>query len=101
MNTIYVAVTHHYWGRGLTEEEALAEMAKAGGKRKRGEKTAVYRITYPDFVEDEDGTRLKDETTGEDIPTAKPYVDEMGYVCHHGTSEPVATFIGKVRVGLR
>ena len=52
----YVAICQYYWGRGNTPEDAVKEMVKAGGNKK---KYVVKKC--PDFCEE-------------------PWVDGMGYV---------------------
>lgn len=75
METMYVAVSFGYWGRGDTEAEAIKQWRKAGGKfrDKFSRAVIVYRITYE---------------AGKD----KPFVDGYGSINYYGESVKIAEY---------
>ncbi len=42
METFYIAMVQHYWGKGLSIEEAKRQCRQAGGAR--GKDCAVYKL---------------------------------------------------------
>lgn len=97
---MFVAICFGYWGRGETEEAALAQCRKAGGKKKA--ETFVYRVDTPVEVAgdtcwllDEGGKRLR---SFDAIDELKPYVDGIGNVCYFGQLTQVAKYVKGVRV---
>ena len=62
--TTYIAICFGYWGRGKTDMAALTQLRKAGGKAKD------FKVIY-----------RNDHEASQD----KPYVDDCGTICYHGT----------------
>lgn len=73
-----------YWGRGVTPEEAKKMCFKSGGSKKR---YTLYKMTW-DINTLRDGSIATEEERIE-RDNFNPYVDDMGYICYHGTKEVI------------
>lgn len=69
MITTYIALSYGYWGKGLTEADALTQLKKSGSKKTA--KTILFR---------------NDRAANED----SPYVDNYGSIMYHGTLTKIA-----------
>lgn len=68
----YLAICFGYWSRGATEEEALAQLYKAGGRKR--DATVTYVVEHS--------------------PTEdKPYVDNYGNICYYGSNTKLAEYV--------
>lgn len=73
----YVVVVPHYWGRGDTLREALAQCRRAGAS-----KIANARRILVAWQSDADA--MKGATPGETIGDRRVCVDDLGIVHHAG-----------------